>query len=56
MQKEVAHDFRYDRRMVTANAQNCSKPRANEIGRYNFERVDSFMYLGLLVNGDSIVS
>ena len=28
--------------MVTANTQNCSKPRAIEIGRHDFERVDSF--------------
>ena len=24
------------RRMVAANAQNCSKPSTSEIGRYNF--------------------
>ena len=42
--------------MVTANTQNCSKPHAIETGRYNFERVDSFTYLGSLVNGDSNVS
>jgi len=37
--------------MVAANTQNCSKPRAIE-----FERVDSFTYLGPLVSGDNIVS
>jgi hypothetical protein len=42
--------------MVAANTQNCSKPHAVEIGRYNFERVDSFSYLGSLVTGDSNVS
>ena len=42
--------------MVAANTQNCSKPRANEIGWHNFKGVDSFMYLGSLVNGDSNVS
>jgi len=35
--------------MVAADTQNCSKHRATEIGRYNFERVDSFTYLGSLV-------
>jgi len=42
--------------MVTANTQDCSKPHAIETGRYNFERVVSFTYLGSLVNGDSNVS
>jgi len=42
--------------MVTANTQDCNKPHAIETGRYNFERVDSFTYLGSLVNGDSNVS
>ena len=42
--------------MVTVNTQDCSKPHAIETGRYNFERVDSFTYLGSLVNGDSNVS
>ena len=42
--------------MVAANTQNCSKPRAIEIERYEFERVDSFTYLGSLVTGDSNVS
>jgi len=32
--------------MVAANTQNCSKACAIEIGRFNFERVDSFTYLG----------
>jgi hypothetical protein len=38
--------------MVAANIQNCSKECAIEIGRYNFERVDSFTCLGSLVTGD----
>jgi len=38
--------------MVAANTQNSSKSCAIEIGRYSFERVDSNMYLGSLVNGD----
>ena len=42
--------------MVAADTQNCSKPRAIEIGRYNFERVDSFTYLGSLVTGNNNVS
>jgi hypothetical protein len=33
-----------------------SKLYAIEIGRYNFERTDSYVYLGLLVNGDNYVS
>jgi len=37
--------------MLAANTQNCSKACAIEIGR-----VDSFTYLGSLVNGDNIVS
>jgi hypothetical protein len=41
---------------VAANTQNCSKPRTIEIGRYSFERVDSYTYLGSLVNGDNNVS
>jgi hypothetical protein len=41
--------------MVVANTHNCSKPHAIETGRYNFERVDSFSYLGSLVTGDSNV-
>jgi hypothetical protein len=41
--------------MVAANTQSCSKPHAIEIGRYNFERVDSFSYHGSLVTGDSNV-
>jgi len=28
--------------MVAANTQNCSKTRAIETGRYNFETADSF--------------
>ena len=35
--------------MVTANTQICSKPRAICIGRYDVERVDSFMYLSSLM-------
>ena len=42
--------------MVAANTQNCYKPRTIETGRYNFERVDSFTYLGSLVTDDSNVS
>ena len=42
--------------MVATNTQNCSKPRATEIERYEFERVDSFTYLGSLVTGDGNVS
>jgi len=42
--------------MVAANTQNCSKPCTIEIGRYYFESVDSFTYLGSLVTGDSNVS
>jgi len=44
--------------MLAANTWNSSKPCTIEIGRYNFERVDSYMYvyLGSLVTGDSSVS
>jgi hypothetical protein len=42
--------------MVVANTQNCSKICTIEAGRYNFERVDTSMYLGSLVNGDNNVS
>jgi len=42
--------------MVEANTQNCSKPRTIQIGGYSFERVDSYTYLGSLVNADSNVS
>ena len=42
--------------MVAANTQICSKPHAIEIGRYNFQRDDSFMYVGSLVTGDNNVS
>ena len=42
--------------MEAANTQNCSKPRAIEIVRNEFERFCSFTYLGPLVSGDSIVS
>jgi len=42
--------------VVAANTQNCSQPRAIEIRRYNFERVDSFTYLGSLVTGNNNVS
>jgi hypothetical protein len=41
--------------MVAANTQNCSKPHANEIRRYNFERVDGFTCLGSLVSGENDV-
>jgi hypothetical protein len=41
---------------VAANTQNCSKTRAIEIGRYNFEKTDSFAYLGSLLNGENNVS
>ena len=42
--------------MVAADTQNCSKLHAIEIGRYHSEKVDSFTYLGSLVNGDNNVS
>jgi len=42
--------------MVTANTENCSKPLAIEIGGYSFETVDSYTYIGSLVNGDNNVS
>ena len=42
--------------MVAANNQNCSKPRTIKIGRYSFERADSYTCLGSLVNGDKNVS
>ena len=44
--------------MVESNTQNCSQPRAIEIGRRNFERVDNFIYkyLGSLMTGDNNVS
>jgi len=42
--------------MVAANTQNCSKPHANEIRRYNFERVDGFTCCGSLVTGNNDVS
>jgi len=42
--------------MVAANTQNCSRPRTIEIGRYNYEKVDSFTYLVSLVTGKSSVS
>jgi len=41
---------------VAANTQNCTKTHAIEMERYNSERVDSFTYLGSLVNGDNSVS
>jgi len=41
--------------MVAANTE-LQQTCATERGRHNFERVDSFMYLGSLVNGDNIVS
>jgi len=40
--------------MVVANNQICSKPCATEIGRYDFENVDSLTYLGSLVSGDNV--
>jgi len=39
---------------VEANTQNCSKTHAIEMGRYNSERVESFTYLGSMVNGYSL--
>jgi hypothetical protein len=42
--------------MVAANTQNCSKPHTIETGRKNYERVDSFTYLGSLVTGNNNVS
>jgi hypothetical protein len=42
--------------MVAVNTQNCSKTRAIEIGRYNFDKADSFAYLGSSVNGENNVS
>jgi hypothetical protein len=42
--------------MVAANTQKCIKPRAIEIGRYSFERVDRYMCLRSLVTGDNNVS
>jgi len=42
--------------MVAAHTQNCSKPCAIEIGRYNFERGNRFMCLGSMVTGDNNVS
>jgi len=39
--------------IVAANTQNCNKLHAMEIGRYNFERDDSFTYLGSLATGDN---
>ena len=40
--------------MVPANTKNCSKPRAIVVGKYSFERVDRFTYLGTLLTGDII--
>jgi hypothetical protein len=42
--------------LVAANTQNCSKPHAIEIRRYDFEKVDSFTYLGSLVTGNNNTS
>jgi len=42
--------------IVAANTQKCSKPHAMEIGRYNYERDNSFTYLGSLVTDDNNVS
>jgi len=41
--------------MVAANTQNCIKPHAIGIGRYNFERVDNLSSLGSLVTGNNNV-
>ena len=48
--KEVGLDINEGKTkyMVAVNTQNCSKPCSIEIGRYNFERVDRFMYLGII--------
>jgi hypothetical protein len=32
--------------MVAANTHNCNKHCTIDAGRYNFERVDNFIYLG----------
>ena len=40
--------------IVAANTQNCSKPHTMKIGRYNFERGDSFFYPGSFVTGDNV--
>jgi len=37
-------------------AANCSKSHTTEIGRVNFEKVDSFAYSGSLVTGENSVS
>ena len=42
--------------MVAANTQNCIQPCTIEMGRYNYERVDSFTCLGSLVTGNNSVS
>jgi hypothetical protein len=42
--------------MVAATTQICSKPRATDIRRYDFERAGSFTYLSSLVTGDNNVS
>jgi len=40
--------------MVAANTQNCSKPCTIKIGRYSFEKVESYTYLGSLMNSENI--
>jgi len=42
--------------MVAANTENCSKPPAIEVRRYNFERDDSCTSLGSLVTSDNKIS
>ena len=42
--------------MVAANTYNFSKSHTIEIGRLNFEKVDSFAYFGSLVTGENSVS
>jgi hypothetical protein len=42
--------------LVAANTQTCGTPHTIEVGRYNFERVDSFTCLGSLVTGNNNVA
>jgi len=42
--------------VAAVNTQNCSKPCTIEMGRYNYERVDSFTCLDSLVTGNNNVS
>ena len=42
--------------LVVANTQNYNKPHTIEVGRYNFERVDSVTCRGSFVTGDDNVS